>query len=83
MTERLHLPFSVISDIKFEHCDILNLPTFIVEGKRLMERVTIIIESGIIEAVHYPIFQSSSDPTWVISYLSSRIRQPIISEHLE
>jgi peroxiredoxin len=74
MVERLHLPYSVISDSKFEFCDILNIPTFIAGGKRLMKRVTIIIEGGIIEAVHYPISQSDSDPSWVISYLSSKIK---------
>jgi peroxiredoxin len=74
MAERLQLPFSVISDSKFEFCDTLNIPTFVADGKRLMKRVTIIIEGGIIEAVHYPISQSSSDPGWVISYLSSKIK---------
>ena len=74
MAERLHLPYSVISDSNFEFCDILNIPTFIADGKRLMKRVTIIIEDGIIEAVHYPIFQSESDPSWVISYLSLKIK---------
>jgi peroxiredoxin len=71
MAERLHLPFSVISDAKFEFCDTLNIPTFIADGKRLTKRVTIIIDLGVIEAVHYPIFPSNSDPDWVISYLSS------------
>ena len=73
MAERLQLPFSVISDSKFAFCDTLNIPTFIADGKRVMKRITIIIEDGIIEVVHYPIFQSSSDPGWVIAYLSSKL----------
>lgn len=74
MTERLQLPYSVLSDAKFEYCNILNIPTFIVDCKRLIKRVTIIIESGIIEAVHYPILQSASDPDWVIAHLSAKNR---------
>ena len=45
MTERLQLPFSIISDNKFEYCDTLNFPTFIADGKRFMKRITIIIEN--------------------------------------
>jgi peroxiredoxin len=74
MTERLQLPYSVLSDAKFEYCDILNIPTFIVDCKRLIKRVTIIIEVGVIEAVHYPVFQSASDPDWVIAQLSTKNR---------
>jgi len=70
MTERLQLPYSVLSDAKFEYCNILNIPTFIADGKRLIKRVTIIIEDGVIETVHYPVFQSASDPNWVIAQLS-------------
>ena len=72
MVERLHLPFSVISDSKFEFCDIMNIPTFTVDDKRLMKRVTMLIENGVIEAIHFPISRSDSDPNWVISYLTSR-----------
>ena len=71
MAERLHLPFPVISDANFEFCDALNIPTFNVDGKRLMKRVTIIFRDEVIKAVHYPVFPSNSDPEWVISYLSS------------
>ena len=74
MTERLQLPYSVLSDAKLEYCDILDIPTFIVGGKRLIKRVTIIIEGGVIEAVHYPILQSALDPDWVIAYLSTKNR---------
>ena len=74
MTERFQLPYSILSDSKFEYCDILNIPTFIVGGKRLIKRVTMIIEDGVIEAVHYPILQSASDPDWVIAHLSTKNR---------
>jgi peroxiredoxin len=72
MVERLHLPFPVISDSNFKFCDTMNIPTFTVDDKRLMKRVTMLVENGIIEAIHFPISESASDPNWVISYLSSR-----------
>jgi peroxiredoxin len=71
MVERLHLPFPVLTDINFEFCDALNMPTFNIAGMRLMKRVTLIVRDGTIESVHYPVFPSNSDPEWVISYLSS------------
>ena len=69
MADRLHLPFPVVSDMNFEFQRALNLPTFYVEGMTLLKRVTLIVNHGLIEAVHYPIFPSDSDVTWVIDYL--------------
>jgi len=37
----------------------------------LLKRVTLIANNGVIEAVHYPIFPSDSDPAWVIDYLKT------------
>ena len=71
MAQRLHLPFPVISDCDLEFCSAMNLPTFEVEGKILMKRVTLIIDDATIVATHYPIFPSDSDPAWVIEFLSS------------
>jgi peroxiredoxin len=69
MAERLHLPFPVVSDVNHEFQKALNLPTFTVQGMTLLKRVTLIASEGVIEAVHYPIFPSDSDPDWVIDYL--------------
>ncbi|MEE2699260.1 MAG: peroxiredoxin [Pseudomonadota bacterium] len=71
MVERLQLPFPVISDSNLEYSDALKIPTFYVDKKRLMKRVTLIVIDGVISTFHYPIFPSYSDPEWVISYLSS------------
>lgn len=72
MAERLHLPFSVISDSGFQFCDAMEMPSFTVDSTRLMKRVSLIISKGRIEAVHYPVFPSDTDPAWVIDYLQSR-----------
>ena len=71
MVGRLHLPFSVLSDEQFEFQRALNLPTFKVAGMTLLKRLTMIIRDGEIEAVHYPVFPSDSDPAWVMDKLSS------------
>lgn len=71
MVDRLHLPFSVVSNVGYKFQKALNMPTFVAAGMTLLKRVTLIAEYGVIEAVHYPIFPSDSDPAWVIDYLKS------------
>ncbi|NDC66105.1 MAG: peroxiredoxin [Burkholderiaceae bacterium] len=74
MATRLHLPFQVLSDEQYQFQKALNLPTFVAAGMTLLKRVTFISHQGRIEAVHYPIFPSDSDPAWVLNYL--RINKP-------
>ena len=74
MATRLHLPFQVLSDEQYQFQKALNLPTFVAAGMTLLKRVTFISHQGRIEAVHYPIFPSDSDPAWVSDYL--RINKP-------
>ena len=71
MADRLHLPFPVVCDVNYEFQKALNMPTFVAAGMTLLKRVTLITNNGVIEAVHYPIFPSDSDPAWVIDYLKS------------
>jgi peroxiredoxin len=72
MATRLHLPFQVLSDEQYQFQKALNLPTFVAAGMTLLKRVTLISNDGRIEAVHYPIFPSDSDPAWVLDYLKSK-----------
>jgi peroxiredoxin len=72
MATRLHLPFQVLSDEQYQFQKALNLPTFVAAGMTLLKRVTLISHLGRIEAVHYPIFPSDSDPAWVLDYLKSK-----------
>jgi peroxiredoxin len=71
MAQRLHLPFQVVSDIDFKFQKALHLPTFVAAGMTLLKRLTIISKAGKIVAVHYPIFPSDSDPSWVIDFLKN------------
>jgi len=56
MVHRLDVPFEVLSDAEFRACDALRLPTFQVQGMRLVKRLTLIIRAGRIEHAIYPVF---------------------------
>lgn len=71
MADRLHLPFRVLSDDSYLLQRALQLPTFVAAGMTLLKRLTLIVNNGVIEAVHYPIFPSDSDPEWVVNYLKN------------
>ena len=69
MAARLHLTFQVLSDSRYQFTNALNLPTFEVAGMTLLKRLTLIVKDAVIIAVHYPIFPSDSDASWVLNYL--------------
>jgi peroxiredoxin len=54
--ERLHLPYSLLSDNKLLLARALRLPTFDFAGMTLIKRVTLIIDNGVINKVFYPVF---------------------------
>ena len=55
MTNRLKIPYDILSDEKLELSDELNIPTFSVESKIFLKRITLIVEKKIIKKVFYPI----------------------------
>ncbi len=71
MANRLGLPFAILSDAEYELCDALRLPTFEVEGTRLLKRLTLIIREGRIEHVFYPVFPSNENAAEVVRWLRS------------
>lgn len=70
MAERLRLPFEVLSDAEFKFCDALRLPTFEVDGMRLLKRLTLVIRAGSIEHVFYPVFPPDESADQVKEWLS-------------
>lgn len=72
MADRLHLPFAVLSDAELQLNQLLKLPVFQTAGMTLYKRLTLIIQDGVIEAVHYPIFPSDSDVVWVLEHLKRK-----------
>lgn len=71
MANRLNLPFEVLSDAEFRLCDALRLPTFEVEGVRLLKRLTLVVRASRIEQVFYPVFPPNESAQEVLRWLRS------------
>ena len=69
MAMRLHLPFAVLSDAEFRLTDALRLPTFTVDGMRLIKRLTLVVRDGRIEHVFYPVFPPDKSADEVLAWL--------------
>ena len=66
---RLHLPFALLSDGELEFARALRLPTFEVDGMKLIKRITLVVRNGKIEKVFYPVFPSDRNADDVIAWL--------------
>jgi peroxiredoxin len=55
MTSRLKVPYDVLSDEKLELSTELKIPTFLVDSKIFLRRITLIVEKKIIKNIFYPI----------------------------
>lgn len=70
---RLHLPFALLSDAQLAFANALNLPTFEVDGKRLIKRLTLIALDGKIQHCFYPVFPPDQNATQVSDWLSHHV----------
>jgi peroxiredoxin len=68
---RLHLPFALLSEERFEFTEALRLPTFEVDGGRLLKRLTLIIFDGVIDHIFYPVFPPNESASEVVRWLRS------------
>ncbi len=69
MADRVHLPFQILSDAEFKLCDALHLPTFEVDGMRLVKRLTLIVRARRIEHLFYPVFPPNESADQVMRWL--------------
>ena len=70
VVERLHLPFSMLSDPEFRLAEALDLPTFAATGHpKLYSRLTLIVKDNRIEHVFYPIFPPNTHAEQVRAWL--------------
>ncbi len=67
--ERLQLPFAMLSDPGLRLADALGLPTFTVEGRRLYQRLTLVIDGGVVRHAFYPVFPPDSHAAEVLEWL--------------
>src|SRR5258705_11109810 len=70
---RLQLPFELLSDAAGEFSAPLRLPSFEVEGVRLLKRLRSVIERGRITHCIYPVFPSNKDAETVIAWIRDHI----------
>jgi len=66
---RLHLPFAILSDEKLALTKALKLPTFVAAGMTLIKRMALVIDSGVIAKVFYPVFPPDKSAEEVIAWL--------------
>jgi peroxiredoxin len=69
LVNRVHLPFEVLSDAKFELADALQLPTFEYRGLRLFKRMAWVVEDARIIRVFYPVFPPDKNADEVLNWL--------------
>lgn len=70
VVERLHLPFSLLSDAELHLTGALRLPTFDYNGQTMIKRLTLVIRDGVIEHVFYPVFPPDTHAEAVIAWLA-------------
>jgi peroxiredoxin len=69
LSERLGLPFPVLSDERLELTNALGLPTFETSGWTLLKRLTLVIDDGRVTHVFYPVFPPDRHAQEVLSWL--------------
>jgi peroxiredoxin len=69
--ERLHLPFPILSDERFELTGALRLPTFETSGMTLLKRLALVLKDGTIEHVFYPVFPPDRNAGDVVAWLAA------------
>jgi len=67
--ERLHLPYPLLSDADFRLAEALRLPTFALNGRRFLRRVTLALQDSVIERIFYPVFPPGKNAAEVVAYL--------------
>ncbi len=70
-SDRLHLPFPLLSDENRQFAKALNLPMMFVEELKLIKRTTLICNDGVIEHVFYPVFPPDKNVDDVIAWLKA------------
>jgi len=68
-SQRLGLPFALLSDAGSAFSNALSLPTFTTGGVRYLKRLTLIVSDGAIERVFYPVDRPASHAEDIIAAL--------------
>ncbi|MFI0944244.1 MerR family transcriptional regulator [Streptomyces sp. NPDC021020] len=76
VTERLRLPFAMLSDPGLRLASALGLPTFEAGGQRLYVRLTLIVRDGVVEHVFHPVDAPGEHAGQVVRWLASARTRP-------
>ena len=71
MTTRLSVPYDVVSDEKLTFINLMKLPTFNIENRVYVKRMTMIVEKTVIKHVFYPVYPPDLHFTEVIHWLKN------------
>lgn len=69
MSERLQLPFPVLSDAALAFATAARLPLMEVAGMTLLKRLTLVIDDGRVTKVFYPVFPPDRSAEDVVEWL--------------
>jgi len=69
---RLHLPFELLNDSTFALAKALQLPSFEYQGQRYIKRLTIVVETGRINKVFYPVFPPDAHAVELVTWLQAQ-----------
>jgi peroxiredoxin len=70
MAARLRLPFPILSDAEAGFTAALALPTFATGRENYLKRLTLVIASGRIERIFYPVLEPALHASEVIAWLT-------------
>lgn len=71
---RLGLPYELLSDAELSFAKALRLPTFTMEGRTYIKRITLVLRDGRAEHVFYPVFPPDRNAADVLAWLSAHPR---------
>jgi peroxiredoxin len=71
MATRLQLPFPILSDEDGRFAAALGLPSFATGGEIYLKRLTLVLSSGLIERVFFPVSDPASHASEVLHWLAT------------
>jgi peroxiredoxin len=74
MALRLRLPFPILSDAEGRLARAVALPSFATGGESYLKRLTLILSSGTIEAICYPVPDPAAHAAKVLRWLRREVR---------
>ncbi len=75
--QRLHLPYSLLSDADLALTQAWGLPTFSVDGLTLIRRITIFLTDAVVDGLIYPVFPPDRSAAQALAWLrDAPIRKP-------